>query len=79
MGGGRVLARTELLFLAAAAAGVAEPHRAVHDWLERSGERIVRDGKRIEDPRAVLDHLAAEEGRFVERRLPVYRRLGMVG
>lgn len=77
-GGGIPVGRIQQLFLAALQAGLSESAQwAEWAWrsLDAQGERMLKSGRRIEEPEANLAELARQAMEFKEQRLPVLRAL----
>jgi SAM-dependent methyltransferase len=80
-GGGVPVGRIQQLFLAALVSGPAEPDRLAESvWriLAAQGERMVKDGQRIDGAAENLAELARLAAEFIQHRLPVLRALEVV-
>jgi SAM-dependent methyltransferase len=75
-GGGVAVGRIEQLFLAAMRKG-QNPAQAVWDVLAAQGQRLVNDGKPIEDAEANLAELRARAETFRTKMVPVLKQLGI--
>jgi hypothetical protein len=76
-GGGLPVDRFEQLFLLAHLQKVADAPTFVWRILDSISQRLVQDGKAIETPEGNLKELADRHATFLERRLPVFRQLGI--
>jgi hypothetical protein len=77
-GGGVSVGRFGQLFLAARAAGQAEPAQwAQSAWqsLEAQGQRLIKDGTRLDEPADNVQELWRLAGDFAQRQLPVLHSL----
>ena len=76
-GGGIAVSRIEQLFLLARRNG--QDHRAafVSSMLQQQGERLVKDGRTIEEPEANLAELTAQAEDFEQKREPILNALGI--
>lgn len=77
-GGGVVVSRIEQLFLLARSRERAAPAEwAKFAWglLSEQGKRLLRDGKRLDDPEDNLREMERQATEFAEKRLPVLRAL----
>ena len=81
-GGGVSVGRFGQLFLAARAAGQAEPAQwAQSAWqsLEAQGQRLIKDGTRLDEPADNVQELGRLAGDFAQRQLPVLQALQVTG
>lgn len=76
LGSGVAISRIEALFLMAARLG-EEPASYAWRYLSADGLSLGRDGRRLESAEDNLEELRLRHERFVERRLPILRRLGV--
>ncbi len=77
-GGGVPVPRFHQLFLLARRLGrttAEELAQGTEELLASHGERLLKDGKPLDDRTATLDALSAQAAEFVERRLPVLQAL----
>ena len=71
-----------MMGLAARAAGQAEPAQwAQSAWqsLEAQGQRLIKDGKRLDEPADNVQELGRLAGDFAQRQLPVLQSLQVTG
>lgn len=77
-GGGVVAGRFTQLFLAAHASGQADPQqwaRSAWELLDSQGQRLLREGKRLDQPADNLTELERLAQDFAQRSLPVMKAL----
>lgn len=80
-GGGVAVSRFDQLFLLHRAKGKKTPQSWAEDaWqdIKRQGQRLVKDGAVLEDDTANLTELTSQAVAMAERRLSIYRTLGLI-
>jgi len=81
-GGGILVSRMQQLFLVARQAGSKKPAQwADYTWqvLAEQGQKLVREGNVLETPEQNLGVLTADAKEFASERLPILRKLQVVG
>jgi len=79
-GGGITVRRFQQLFLLAGSQGKKQPAewtQFVWQLLNRQGQRIVKEGKRLETAEENLAELTAQANTFAEKQLPILKVLGI--
>ena len=77
-GGGIAVGRTQQLFLLARSRGSAQPaewSEFVWQLLAKQGQRMVKEGKKLETPEENLAELTVQANAFAEERLPILKAL----
>jgi hypothetical protein len=80
IGGGVPVMRFQQLFVAALGRGAKTPEewaRFAWDSLGAYGQKLIKDGKRLESPDENLSELLAQAREFAHKRLPILRSLGI--
>lgn len=81
IGGGVAVNRLNQLFLRSLAGGAATPKQLADEaWpiLQRQGQRLIRDGKPLENPADNVEELLRVASEFVIKRLPVLKSLKVI-
>jgi hypothetical protein len=77
-GGGIAVSRTEQLFLSAMSKGKEKPAELAEEaWasLAASGQRLVKEGKKIETPEENLAELKVQAESFVAKKITLFKEL----
>lgn len=80
IGGGVPVGRFQQLFLLAIRQGKQNPSDwafVAWEYLSKQGQRIVKEGKRLESAEENLAELSTQAIEFAEKRLPILRALGV--
>jgi SAM-dependent methyltransferase len=80
-GGGLSVGRFQQNFIEAALSGLADPHQwATYTWdlLQRSGQRVLKDGHALQEPQDNLDELTRQAQAFAADVWPMLQALRVV-